>query len=183
MNKFNSFKNDLQQVVDWLKAEFKTISAGVATPSILDSVNVESYGSYMPFMHAASVTVEDPKTLKIVAFDKSQLKNIETAIRDADLGLSILVDSEAVRAIFPQLTSETRAKFVKIAKEKLEDARIKVRQARQEVMDEIDAAKKEGEISEDDQHKKREAVQLQVTATNQELETLFEHKEKAIITV
>ena len=58
-----------------------------------------------------------------------------------------------------------------------------IRQARQEVMDEIDAAKKEGEISEDDQHKKREAVQLQVTATNQELETLFEHKEKAIITV
>lgn len=183
MNKFNSFKNDLQGIVDWLKAEFKSISAGVATPSILDSVNVESYGSHMPIMHVAGITVEDPKTLKIVPFDKSQNKNIETAIREADLGLSLIVDGECVRAIFPQLTAETRAKYVKIAKEKLEDARIKVRQARQEVMDEIDNAKKNGEIGEDDQHKKREVVQAAVSETNSSLEHIFEQKEKAITTV
>lgn len=183
MNKFNSFKNDLQNVVDWLKSEFKTISAGVATPSILDSVNVESYGSYMPIMHVASITVEDPKTLKVMAFDKSQLKSIETAIREADLGLSLIVDGECVRAIFPQLTTETRAKFVKLAKERLEDARIKVRQLRQDVMDEIDTAKKEGSISEDDQHKKREAAQASVQEANTALENMFEQKEKSITTV
>jgi ribosome recycling factor len=183
MNKFNSFKNDLQNIVEWLKSEFKTISAGIATPSILDSVQVESYGMYMPVAHTATITVEDPKTLKIVAFDKSQVKNIETAIRDADLGLSLIVDGESVRAIFPQLTSETRAKFVKIAKERLEDARIKVRQLRQDVMDEIDNAKKEGELSEDDQHKKRDVAQAAVGETNQTLESLFEQKEKAITTI
>lgn len=183
MNRFNNIKTDLQEVVDWLKAEFKTVSAGVATPSILDSVQVESYGSYMPVMHVASITTEDAKTLKIVAFDKSQLKNIETAIRDADLGLSLIVDGECVRAIFPQLTSETRAKYVKIAKEKLEEARIRVRKVRGEAMDEIDEAKKAGEIGEDDQHKKREAVQKLVEETNNQLETLFEQKESAIMTV
>lgn len=183
MNKFNNIKTDLQEVVDWLKAEFKTVSAGVATPSILDSVQVESYGSYMPVMHAASITTEDAKTLKIVAFDKSQLKNIEMAIRSADLGLSLIVDGECVRVIFPQLTSETRAKYVKIAKEKLEEARIRVRKVRGEAMDEIDEAKKAGEVGEDDQHKKREAVQKSVEETNSQLEGLFEQKESAIMTV
>ena len=127
MQKYNNFQKELNEVVEWLKKEFKQISAGVATPAILDSVNVEVYGNYMNITHVASIILADAKSLKVSPFDKSQTKAVEQAIRDADLGVSLVGESDGIRVIFPQLTTETRAKFVKQAKEKLEDARIKIR--------------------------------------------------------
>jgi ribosome recycling factor len=180
MNKFNNFGNDLKDVISWLQKELKQISAGGVNPAVLDSVQVESYGSFMQVMHLASIGI-DGNSLKVCPFDKSQMKAVEQAIRDADLGVSLVTESDGVRVIFPQLTTETRAKFVKIAKEKLEDARIKVRQLRNDANSDLDAAKILGEMGEDDLKKKKEEVQKQVDHTNAELESMFKHKESAIL--
>jgi ribosome recycling factor len=182
MEKYNNFQNDLKDVVVWMQKEMKQISAGGVTPAILDSVMVESYGSFMQVQHLAAIGI-DGNSLKVSPFDKSQTKAIEQAIRDADLGVSLVTESDGVRVIFPQLTTETRAKYVKIAKEKLEDARIKVRQLRSDVNSDLDALKINGEISEDDNKKKKDQVQEMVDKTNAELESMFKHKESAILNI
>lgn len=182
MNNFNSLDKNLKEVSLWLQKEFKQISAGVANPAVLDSVMVESYGSFMQIAHLASIAL-DANNLKVTPFDKSQTKAIEQAIRDADLGLSLITESDGVRVIFPQLTTETRAKYVKLAKEKLEDARIKVRQFRSDVNSDLDAEKIAGNMSEDDNKKKKDQVQKNVDAINLELEAMFKNKETAIMKV
>lgn len=182
MNKFNNLSNSLKECITWMQKEMKQISAGAVNPAVLDSVMVESYGSYMQVMHLASISI-DANSLKVSPFDKSQTKAIEQAIRDADLGVSLVTESDGVRVIFPQLTTETRAKFVKIAKEKFEDARIKVRQIRADVNVDLDALKIAGEISEDDNKKKKDQVQQEVDKTNQELEAMFKIKESAILKI
>ncbi len=182
MEKFNNFEKNLKEVVVWLQKEFKQISAGVANPAVLDSVNVESYGSFMPIAHLATIAL-DGNNLKVVPFDKSQVKAVEQAIRDADLGVSLITESDGVRVVFPQLTSETRTKFVKLAKEKFEDARIKVRQERGDVNSDLDAEKIAGNMSEDDNKKKKEQVQKIVDSINAELESMFRQKENAIMKV
>ncbi len=182
MEKFNNLQKSLKEIVEWMQKEMKSISAGGVNPAVLDSVMVESYGSFMQVMHLAAIAI-DGNSLKVSPFDKSQTKAVEQAIRDADLGVSLVTESDGVRVIFPQLTTETRTKFVKVAKEKLEDARIKVRQIRNDVNSDLDAMKIAGEMGEDDVKRKKDQVQETVDKTNSELEGIFKHKETAILSV
>jgi len=123
---FSNFKTELKKVEEFLSKEYSQLSTGRASPMVLDSVSVEVYGSYQPIKNMASVSIEDPKTLRVVPWDKTQIKSIEKAITIADLGLSVATDESGIRVIFPQLTEETRQKLVKVLKDKLEDARITV---------------------------------------------------------
>ena len=167
-----SFKTELKGVEEWLSKEYGSVHTGRATPMILDSISVESYGTYMPIKNIASVSIEDPKTLRIAPWDKSQIKAIEAAITGANLGLSVVSDSDGVRAIFPMLTTENRTKLVKILKEKLEDARISVRQERQVEIDKLDVI-----TDEDDAKRAKEDIQKCVDEANQNLEAIFAKKE------
>jgi ribosome recycling factor len=167
----------LKEVSEWLSKEYSSIRTGQASPMLLDGVKVESYGSYMPINQVGSVNIEDARTLRISVWDKSAVSAIEKAIREADLGISTASDSDGVRVIFPELTSERRVQLMKLAKSKLEDARIAVRAVRDEVMKSIDKQQKDGEISEDERFSQKEKVQSQVDATNRSLEALFDKKE------
>ena len=144
---------------------------------LLDAVKVESYGSYMPINQVGSINIEDARTLRISVWDKSAVSAIEKAIREADLGISTVSDSDGVRVIFPELTSERRVQLMKLAKAKLEDARISVRGVREEIMKSLDKQQKDGDISEDEKFAQKEKVQGQVDATNRTLEALFDKKE------
>lgn len=166
-----NFKTQLKAVEEWLSKEYGSVHTGRATPMILDSINVESYGTFMPIKNVASVSIEDSKTLRIAPWDKSQIKGIESAIQAANLGLSVVSDSDGVRAIFPMLTTENRSKLVKILKEKLEDARISVRQERQAEIDKTE------DLPEDDKKRAKEDIQKCVDEANQNLETIFAKKE------
>lgn len=167
-----SFKIELKGVEEWLSKEYGSVHTGRATPMILDSISVESYGTYMLIKNIASVSIEDSKTLRIAPWDKNQIKAIESAISAANLGLSVVSDSDGVRAIFPMLTTENRTKLVKILKEKLEDARISVRQERQAEIDKLDVI-----TDEDDAKRAKEDIQKCVDEANQNLEAIFAKKE------
>jgi len=166
-----SFKIELKKVEEWLGKEYSGVHTGRATPMILDNVMVESYGAFMPIKNVASVSIEDPKTLRIAPWDKNQIKGIESAIQAANLGLSVVSDSDGVRAIFPMLTTENRTKLVKILKEKLEDARISIRKERQL---EIDAT---SDLPEDEAKRAKDDIQKCVDEANQNLEAIFAKKE------
>ena len=116
---FSSFKAELKKIEEFLGKEYNHLNIGRASPSVLDGVTVESYGSYIPLKNAASVSIEDPKTLRIAPWDKNQIKSIEKAIVGANLGLSVATDDAGLRGIFPQLTTETRQTPLKMLQKKL----------------------------------------------------------------
>ncbi|MBP6923959.1 MAG: ribosome recycling factor [Candidatus Pacebacteria bacterium] len=172
-----NISDKLKEVNEWLIKEYAGIRTGQASPMLLDGVKVESYGSYLPINQVGSVNIEDARTLRISVWDKGAVSAIERAIQEANLGISTASDSDGVRVIFPDLTSERRVQLLKLAKSKLEDARISVRAVRDESMKAIDKAQKDGDISEDDKFSQKEKVQNQVDDANRSLEALFTQKE------
>jgi ribosome recycling factor len=175
---------DLQQKLnetkDWLKNEFSGIRTGQASPGLLDRVKVESYGSTVPLNQVGTVGVEDARTLRISVWDASQIAGVEESIRNANLGVSLVTDSSGLRVIFPELTSERRVQLNKLAKTKLEEARIAVRSARDEAMKQIEKDGKSGDLSEDEVFDKKEEVQNQIDDINRDLEQLFTQKESEL---
>lgn len=180
---FNETKKDLDGVTDYLHEEYKQISTGRANPSVLDSVMVDSYGTKQPIKAIASVNIEDARTLRIAPWDKGQIRAIETAIRDSGLPFSISSDDAGVRASVPQLTSESKTGLVKLIGEKLEQARIRVRDIRRDAMKDIEDSEKAGEFAEDDKNRFKDELQKIVDDTNKKLETLFTNKEQDIMKV
>jgi ribosome recycling factor len=170
------FKNELQKIEVWLSKEYSQVQIGRATPMVLDSISIENYGSYTPIKNIASISVEDSKTLRIAPWDKNQIRLVEGAINEANLGLSVLSDADGVRVIFPMLTTESKSKLVKILKEKLEDARISVRKERQAEIDKLEG------LTEDEIKRAKEEIQKAVDEVNSNLENIFSKKEGDLMT-
>lgn len=178
---FSSFKQSTSELEDWLKKEFSTIRTGRANSSVLDGVLVDMYGSKMPISQLATISTEDARSIRIVPWDKTSSKEIEKAVTVANLGLSVTVDDKGLRIIFPELTSDRRVSLVKIAKQKLEDAKITLRNEREKVIKDIDNKQKEGQISEDDKFRIKNDLQKMVDDIGKNLETNFTKKEKEIL--
>lgn len=178
---FQIFKEGLSKVEVWFKNELATVRTGRASTSILDNVMVEVYGSQMPINQVASITLEDPKTIRISPWDTGVIKDIEKAFLVADLGLSISSDGKGVRVSFPDLTSERRELLVKQSYKKLEEARISVRKEREDVWNDIQDKEKNGQISEDDKFRAKDELQKIVDECNKKLEIMAQAKEKEIL--
>ena len=125
---FTKAKDEFKKVEEWLRNEYASLHTGRATPIILDGISIESYGSYQPIKNIASISVEDPKTLRVVPWDKTHTIEIEKAIQAANIGLSVATDDKGLRVIFPMLTTETRQRLVKVLKEKMEEERKKLQE-------------------------------------------------------
>jgi len=178
---FSELKEGLLKISDWLKKEYNSIHTGQANPSVLDGITVNSYGTRQPIKNVASMSIEDPRTLRVVPWDKSQLKEVENAIIDSDIGLSVATDDAGLRVVFPQLTGETREKLVKVLKGKLEEARVSVRKERQSIMKDIEAKEKDGDMSEDDKNTAKADAQKIVDEANRNLEEVFSKKEDIVL--
>ena len=178
MYDLHPFKTEAAQAEAWLAKEYSQIHTGRASPALLDGVTVEVYGSFQPLKNVASTTIEDPKTLRVMPWDKGQIKDIERSLHAANLGFSIAVDDSGIRVIVPALTTETRNNLVKIAKERLEDARITVRKARESM---LNALKEQG-LSDDMMRDAKESLQKLVDGANNSVEVLFKKKETDILT-
>lgn len=178
---FSVFEKDAKEIETRLSTTFGSLHTGRATPMVLDSIQAESYGSRMPIKNLASISIEDPKTLRVAPWDASVLKEIERAIVAANIGLSVATDDAGLRVVFPMLTTETREKLVKTLKERLEESRIAVRKARETVWDDIQAKEKAGSMSEDDKFRAKDELQKKVDTANKNLETLYEKKEKEVL--
>lgn len=170
------FKNEAKRVEEWLQKEYSQINTGRATPALIDGVMVESYGSLMPIKNVASISIEDPKTLLVAPWDKSQGKEIERALQMSNLGFSIAAGDAGVRVIVPALNTERRNQLVKLAKERLEDARISIRKAREDALKEL----KDAKLPEDVDRSTKNELQALVDAANDSLEGHFKKKEKDI---
>ena len=174
---YTTLDNGLKESVEWLSREYSRLHTGRASPAYLDGVMVEAYGSFQPIKNVGSVNIEDARTLRVMCWDKSVIKDVEKAIAAANLGVSVAVDGDGMRVIFPTLTTENRSRLVKVLKEKLEDARVSVRKEREVAMNEL----KSEELPEDDDRRVKDEIQKRVTDANSKLESIFETKEQEVM--
>ncbi len=178
---FSSLKVRLREVEDWLGRELAGLRTGRATPLLLDNVQVESYGTRQPIKHLAAISIDDPRTLRVTPWDKTAIKNIETAIAAANLGVSTSPDSTGIRIVFPELTAERRQALLKVVKAKLEEAKISARKEREKVWSEIQDQERAGDLSEDDKFRGKEDLQKVVDEFQEKLLELVKKKEQELL--
>ena len=178
---FSNFKKEAAGAEEWLKREYGSINTGRATSTVLDTIVVEVYGSHMPISHIATISTEDPRTLKITPWDKAQTKDIEKAITAANLGLSVSIDDTGLRVFFPQPTTERRISLIKVLKEKMEEARVSVRGERELVWNDIQDKERDGKMPEDEKFKSKIELQKIVDETHKKMESIFEKKQKEVM--
>lgn len=177
---FTKLKSNTKSVEDWLTKEFGGIRTGRAAPAMLDGIVVEAYGSKMPLKQVAAINIEDARTIRIAPYDLTQGKAIEKAVTAANLGLSVSADDRGVRVNFPELTAERRELLLKIAKEKLEQAKVSLRKHRDEIVRDIDDKEKKKEMSEDEKFRAKTELQKLTDSENKKLEEHYGKKEKEI---
>lgn len=178
---FSKFQQKIKETQDWYVKELSSVRTGRASTSFLDPVRVESYGSLMPITSLATVNAEDARSVRISPWDNSQTTAIEKAITIANLGVSVVADGNGLRVIFPELTGERRLQLVKVAKEKLEDAKVAIRRDRGEISDDLNNQKKLGSMGEDDVMRAKVEMEKFVQEGNKKLEEFFAKKESEII--
>ena len=164
--------------------ELKKVRTGRAHPSMLDSVLVEVYGTRMPLNQTANVTAPEPQSLLVTPFDPGNITAITTAIRDdQSLGFNPSDDGRIVRVPVPALTEERRKILVKQTSEKVEEARIALRNIRQDALKDAKAKKQAKELSEDDEKRVAQEIDKLMADTQAQLAELFKAKEKDILTI
>src|SRR3989344_5701400 len=173
-------KEKTAAALSWVQKELSLTRTGRAAPAILDWVFVESYGTKMSIRQLASVSIEDARTLRVSPFDPTQVKNIEKAIVQSNLGLSVAVDDKGVRVLFPELTAERREGYLKVAKEKLEEARKKIRGSRDDTWKDIQEKERKGLMSEDEKFRTKDAMQKIVDDASKTLDEVYARKDKEI---
>lgn len=177
---FKTLDTSIKETEEWLVRELSSVRTGRATPAILDTIKPEIYGSRTPINQVAAVNIEDARTLRIVPWDKSITKIIEKAIQDADLGIGVGSDDQGLRVSFPELTAERRTMLLKVANDKLEQARITLRGHRTDTLKALEAAEKEGGMGKDELARFKDEVQKRIDKGNDALEALSKKKETEI---
>ncbi|MFH1178136.1 MAG: ribosome recycling factor [bacterium] len=177
---FSKLKANIKETEEWLKKELSGVRTGRATPTLLDTVRPEAYGTRTPLRELASVSVEDARTLRIIPWDMTILKSIEKGITEADLGVGLATDDQGLRVSFPELTSERRAQLSKIAGDKAEHAKVTIRSHRTDALKALEASEKEGGMGKDEMSRLKAEIQKYIDAGNVALEDILERKESEI---
>jgi len=155
----------MHKSLDSLRGDLAKIRTGRAHPSLLEHVTVDYYGSEVPIGQAASVTIEDARTLAVTAWDKNMIQPLEKAIMKSDLGLNPVTAGTVIRIPLPPLTEERRVALSKIVHHEGENTKIAIRNIRRDAIHHLKDLVKDKEISEDDDHRAEQAIQ-QITDEN-----------------
>ncbi|TSD02083.1 MAG: ribosome recycling factor [Parcubacteria group bacterium Athens0714_24] len=177
---FSKTKNKVEETKAFFKREIASLRTGRASPVLVEDILVDSYGSKLPIKHVASISVEDAKTLRITPWDMSVIKNIESAISGSNLGIQPIADKQSIRVSVPQLSEERRKALLKILSEKHEEAKISLRQERDETWKDIQDREKRKEMSEDEKFRYKDELQNLIDRANEELENLSDSKKSEI---
>ena len=178
----NEAEEKMKMTLEFLDETFSRIRAGRATAHILDGIRVEYYGSHVPLSNVATVTTPDAKTIMVQPWEKQMLKVVEKAILDSDVGITPENNGEVIRLGIPPLTEERRRQLVKQTKQEAEEAKISIRNARREGIDEVKKAVKEG-LPEDMGKDNENELQKLHDKYIRKVDEMFVEKEKEILTV
>jgi ribosome recycling factor len=176
-------KKRMNGAVEVLRKEFGGLRAGRASASLLEPIMVPAYGSEMPLNQVSTVSVPEARMLSVQVWDKGLVKAVEKAIRSSDLGLNPAVEGNLIRVPIPELSEERREELVKVAARYAEAARVAVRNVRRDGMEQLKRLEKDGELSQDEQHRTAEQVQELTDAEIKQINEMLAAKESEIMTI
>jgi len=173
----------MEKAVAVTREDLNTVRTGRANPSMFSRIVVDYYGSPTPLNQLASVSVPEARMAVVKPYDASQLKAMEKAIRDSDLGVNPTNDGTIIRVLIPQLSEERRRDLVKVARAKGEDGKVSIRSIRRKAMEELHRISKEGEAGEDEVARAEKELQGAVDRYVLQVEELMKHKEAELLEV
>ncbi|MGF1452353.1 MAG: ribosome recycling factor [Opitutales bacterium] len=176
-------KAELNKAVDHTLHEFHNIHTGKASPSLVENVTVQCYGSNMQLKAVAAITTPDARTISIQPFDKGTLNDIIKGIQQANLGLNPVAMGDKVHVPLPDLTKERRQQLVKTCQGHAEQGKVGVRAARREAMDAVKKAEKDKEISEDDRKRLEKEIQAEHDKSIKQIDEALKAKEAELLQV
>lgn len=176
----SQFKQKLEESLEFLKEELKSIRTGRATPSLVEGVKISYYNTPTPLKSLAAINIPEPRLIVISPYDKSVLQNIDKAIRESDLNLQASNDGNVLRINIPPLTEERRVELIKVIKEKAESVKVSMRNTRREFVEGLEAQEKSGEISEDEKFKGEKTIQETLDEYMKKVDEFVEGKEMEI---
>ena len=173
--------SSLAKAHDALRRDLAKLRAGRANPDLLSSIRVDYYGTPTPLAQMANVSVPEARLLTVKPWDKTAMKAVEKAIRESQLGLNPLVDGDIIRVPLPPLTEERRREFVKIVRDKAEQAKVAVRNIRRKAKDDLDALK--SEVGDDDVARGEKELEQVTKAHIDAIDDALKRKEAELLEV
>ncbi len=179
----NEAKTKIDKAIEVAKEDFATIRTGRANASMFNKITADYYGTQTPLNQMATFQNPEARMIIITPFDKSAIAAIEKSIRESDLGVNPSNDGSIIRVAIPQLTEERRKEYIKVAKNKAEDARISIRNIRRNAKDQLDKSKKDGEASEDDIKRAEKSLDEITNKGVHAIDDILKHKEAELLEV
>ncbi len=173
----------MKKALESLRKEYGTLRAGRATPSLLDKITVDYYGTPTPVNQVANISVPEPRTIIIQPWERNMIAPIEKAILKSDLGLTPNSDGVAIRLAIPQLTQQRRTELVKVVHKKAEEIKVAIRNLRRDANDNVKKMEKDKTVSEDESKKGQEDIQKLTDKYIKDADVIMTAKEKEIMEV
>src|SRR5881398_1140983 len=171
----------MDKSVESTHEHFNSVRTGRASAALLDRISVEYYGTPTPLKQMATINVPEPRMLTIQPFDPSQIKFIEKAIQESDLGLTPSNDGKLIRLPMPQPNEERRKELVKVVRKLGEEGKVAIRNVRRDAMHHLQELSKKGEVGDDDERRAEERVQKLTDEHTKSIDDLLKHKEAEIM--
>ena len=173
----------MEKAVSVARDDMASIRTGRANPAMFNKIHIEYYGALTPISQVASITTPEPRLVVIKPYEVSSMRDIETAIRNSDLGVNPTDDGTLIRVSIPQLTEERRKDLVKQAKGKGEDAKVSIRNVRRKAVDELKRIQKDGEAGEDEVTRAEKDLDKTTAGYVNQVDELVKHKESELLEV
>lgn len=173
----NQVQQKIQNALEHFKSDLATVRAGRANPSLIENVTVNAYGSQMKLVEVGTIASPQPNLLTVQVWDASIISDVVKAIQSANLGLNPSTEGQLIRLPIPPLTAERREEFVKLVHQKMEGAKVEIRQIRQETREELEKLKEAGEFGEDELERRMKLLQDQIDKASAQIEELGKAKE------
>ena len=180
---FQELKAGIDKSIEALRRDLSKVRTGRAHAGMLDGLRVDYYGQATPIAQMATVSVPEPRLITIKPWEKGQVKSIEKALRDSDLGINPQVDGDLIRIPIPALTEERRKEMVKMTKKYGEEGKIAVRKHRREALEMVDTLDKDGDVSGDDADRAKKKVEDVVAEGIKQIDAVISSKDKDILEV
>ena len=173
----------MHKSIDATRNEFNTVRTGRASAALLDRITIDYYGTPTPLNNIATISTPEARLLSIQPYDSSQIKAIEKAIQESDLGLTPSNDGKLIRLPIPSLTEERRKELVKVVRRYAEDGKVAVRNIRRDVMKHLEELVRNGEVGDDEELRGEKQVQKLTDEHTKAIDDLMKHKEAEVMEV
>jgi len=179
----SSADHRMTTAVEVLGRDLQSVRTGRASPTLLDRIQVDYYGSPTPLNGVANISVPDPHMVLVSPWDRSMLGPIEKAIQKSDLGINPTNDGQVIRLVLPQLTQDRRKELVKQVHSRAEEARVAVRNCRRDALDHLRKAEKDGGISQEDERRAQDRLQKLTDSYVKRVDDVSRNKETEVMEV